>query len=262
MSNHRTSTQRQISITTDSVRADHARSAARATLASAGSLSLIDLYAFTQDAIHHLVDKICPSATQLRHHIVERVLDRIARRLCRRDAQQLQFSTVAAMESYLKRSIRTNLIDARRAAKLRAEVAPMIDGLGIATPVVEVLADPHAAAPGADMIDPAHHALLVRVLTKGVDELSTDARQALWLSLEGRTGPQIGAIMGRKPDSVRQLVSRSIRSLRTVVASELEAAGIPCTDIGLAHLRCLAELTAKRLGAQRTPCFTDLACLR
>jgi DNA-directed RNA polymerase specialized sigma24 family protein len=153
------------------------------------------------------------------------------------------------MESYLKQSIRTNLIDARRAAKLRAEAAPLIDDHGVATPMVDVLPDPHAPAPGADLIDPAHHELLVRVLTRGVDALSPDARQALWLSLEGHTAPQIGALMARTPESVRQLLSRGIRSLRSIVAAELDAAGIPLTDIGLPHLQRLAELTAKRLAA-------------
>lgn len=252
MSNHRTrrSPRRTMSLATDPVRADRARAAAQATLASAGSLSLLDLYAFAQDAVHHLVATICPAATQLHHHIVDRVLDRIAGRLRRQGArgeQGLQFATVPAMECYLKQSIRTNLIDARRAAKLRAEAAPMIDDHGVATPVVELLADPRAPAPGADMIDPAHHALLVRVLTRGVDLLSPDGRQALRLSLEGRTAPQIGAIMGRTPESVRQLLSRGIRSLRTIVTAELEAAGISIADIGFAHVQCLADLTAKRL---------------
>jgi DNA-directed RNA polymerase specialized sigma24 family protein len=196
-----------------------------------------------------MVVTICPSATQLRHHIIERVLDRLAGRLRREGGHGLQFATVPAMESYLKQSIRTNLIDARRAAKLRAEAAPLIDDHGVATPMVDVLPDPHAPAPGADLIDPAHHELLVRVLTRGVDALSPDARQALWLSLEGHTAPQIGALMGRTPESVRQLLSRGIRSLRSIVAAELDAAGIPLTDIGLPHLQRLAELTAKRLAA-------------
>jgi DNA-directed RNA polymerase specialized sigma24 family protein len=196
-----------------------------------------------------MVVTICPTATQLRHHIIERVLDRLAGRLRREGGQGLQFATVPAMESYLKQSIRTNLIDARRAAKLRAEAAPLIDDHGVATPMVDVLPDPHAPAPGADLIDPAHHELLVRVLTRGVDALSPDARQALWLSLEGHTAPQIGALMARTPESVRQLLSRGIRSLRSIVAAELDAAGIPLTDIGLPHLQRLAELTAKRLAA-------------
>ncbi|MBM4111283.1 MAG: hypothetical protein FJ254_08020 [Phycisphaerae bacterium] len=238
---------RSMSLATDSIRADRARAAAQDTLASAGSLSLLDLYMFAQDAVQHLVDTICPTATQLRHHIVERVLDRISGRLRRQGGQGLQFATVPAMESYLKRSIRTNLIDARRAAKLRAEAAPMIDAHGVATPVVDLLADPHAAAPGADMIEPAHHALLVSVLTRELGELSRDARQALGLSLEGHTAPQIGSIMGRRAESVRQLLSRGIRSLRTAVGTELEAAGIPMTDIGPLHLKLLAEVTAQRL---------------
>ncbi|MFM1882065.1 MAG: hypothetical protein RJA05_474 [Planctomycetota bacterium] len=242
-------TRPSMSVATDSVRIERARNMAQATLASAGSLNLLDLYTFAQDAVHHMVITICPTATQLRHHIIERVLDRLAGRLRREGGQGLQFATVPAMESYLKQSIRTNLIDARRAAKLRAEAAPLIDDHGVATPMVDVLPDPHAPAPGADLIDPAHHELLVRVLTRGVDALSPDARQALWLSLEGHTAPQIGALMARTPESVRQLLSRSIRSLRSIVAAELEAAGIPLTDIGLAHLQRLAELTAKRLAA-------------
>jgi DNA-directed RNA polymerase specialized sigma24 family protein len=238
-----------MSVATDSVRVERARSMAQATLASAGTLNLLDLYTFAQDAVHHMVVTICPTATQLRHHIIERVLDRLAGRLRREGGQGLQFATVPAMESYLKQSIRTNLIDARRAAKLRAEATPLIDDHGVATPMVDVLPDPHAPAPGADLIDPAHHELLVRVLTRGVDALSPDARQALWLSLEGHTAPQIGALMGRTPESVRQLLSRGIRSLRSIVAAELDAAGIPLTDIGLPHLQRLAELTAKRLAA-------------
>jgi DNA-directed RNA polymerase specialized sigma24 family protein len=238
-----------MSVATDSVRVERARSMAQATLDSAGSLNLLDLYTFAQDAVHHMVVTICPTATQLRHHIIERVLDRLAGRLRREGGQGLQFATVPAMESYLKQSIRTNLIDARRAAKLRAEAAPLVDDHGVATPMVDVLPDPHAPAPGADLIDPAHHELLVRVLTRGVDALSPDARQALWLSLEGHTAPQIGALMGRTPESVRQLLSRGIRSLRSIVAAELDAAGIPLTDIGLPHLQRLAELTAKRLAA-------------
>jgi len=245
-------TRPSMSVATDSVRVERARSMAQATLDSAGSLNLLDLYTFAQDAVHHMVVTICPTATQLRHHIIERVLDRLAGRLRREGGQSghgLQFATVPAMESYLKQSIRTNLIDARRAAKLRAEAAPLIDDHGVATPMVDVLPDPHAPAPGADLIDPAHHELLVRVLTRGVDALSPDARQALWLSLEGHTAPQIGALMGRTPESVRQLLSRGIRSLRSIVAAELDAAGIPLTDIGLPHLQRLAELTAKRLAA-------------
>lgn len=242
-------TRPSMSVATDSVRVERARSMAQATLDSAGSLNLLDLYTFAQDAVHHMVVTICPTATQLRHHIIERVLDRLAGRLRREGGQGLQFATVPAMESYLKQSIRTNLIDARRAAKLRAEAAPLIDDHGVATPMVDVLPDPHAPAPGADLIDPAHHELLVRVLTRGVDALSPDARQALWLSLEGHTAPQIGALMGRTPESVRQLLSRGIRSLRSIVAAELDAAGIPLTDIGLPHLQRLAELTAKRLAA-------------
>ena len=242
-------TRPSMSVATDSVRVERARSMAQATLASAGSLNLLDLYTFAQDAVHHMVVTICPTATQLRHHIIERVLDRLAGRLRREGGQGLQFATVPAMESYLKQSIRTNLIDARRAAKLRAEAAPLIDDHGVATPMVDVLPDPHAPAPGADLIDPAHHELLVRVLTRGVDALSPDARQALWLSLEGHTAPQIGALMGRTPESVRQLLSRGIRSLRSIVAAELDAAGIPLTDIGLPHLQRLAEITAKRLAA-------------
>lgn len=252
MSNHRTrrSPRRTMSLATDPVRADRARAAAQATLASTGSLNLLDLYAFAQDAVHHLVATICPAATQLHHHIVERVLDRLAGRLRRQGATgeaALQFATVPAMESYLKQSIRTNLIDARRAAKLRAEAAPMIDEHGVATPVVEVVHDPRVTAPSANMIDPVHHALLVRVLTRGVDLLSPDGRQALRLSLDGRTAPQIGAIMGRTPESVRQLLSRGIRSLRVTVTAELEAAGIPITDINNAHLQCLADLTTRHL---------------
>ena len=245
-------TRPSMSVATDSVRVERARSMAQATLDSAGSLNLLDLYTFAQDAVHHMVVTICPTATQLRHHIIERVLDRLAGRLRREGGQGghgLQFATVPAMESYLKQSIRTNLIDARRAAKLRAEAAPLVDDHGVATPMVDVLPDPHAPAPGADLIDPAHHELLVRVLTRGVDALSPDARQALWLSLEGHTAPQIGALMGRTPESVRQLLSRGIRSLRSIVAAELDAAGIPLTDIGLPHLQRLAELTAKRLAA-------------
>jgi DNA-directed RNA polymerase specialized sigma24 family protein len=242
-------TRPSMSVATDSVRVERARSMAQATLDSAGSLNLLDLYTFAQDAVHHMVVTICPTATQLRHHIIERVLDRLAGRLRREGGQGLQFATVPAMESYLKQSIRTNLIDARRAAKLRAEAAPLIDDHGVATPMVDVLPDPHAPAPGADLIDPAHHELLVRVLTRGVDALSPDARQALWLSLEGHTAPQIGALMARTPESVRQLLSRGIRSLRSIVAAELDAAGIPLTDIGLPHLQRLAELTAKRLAA-------------
>lgn len=242
-------TRPSMSVATDSVRVERARNMAQATLASAGSLNLLDLYTFAQDAVHHMVVTICPTATQLRHHIIERVLDRLAGRLRREGEQGLQFATVPAMESYLKQSIRTNLIDARRAAKLRAEAAPLIDDHGVATPMVDVLPDPHAPAPGTDLIDPAHHELLVRVLTRGVDALSPDARQALWLSLEGHTAPQIGALMGRTPESVRQLLSRGIRSLRSIVAAELDAAGIPLTDIGLPHLQRLAELTAKRLAA-------------
>ena len=242
-------TRPSMSVATDSVRIERARNMAQATLASAGSLNLLDLYTFAQDAVHHMVVTICPTATQLRHHIIERVLDRLAGRLRREGGQGLQFATVPAMESYLKQSIRTNLIDARRAAKLRAEAAPLVDDHGVATPMVDVLPDPHAPAPGADLIDPAHHELLVRVLTRGVDALSPDARQALWLSLEGHTAPQIGALMGRTPESVRQLLSRGIRSLRSIVAAELDAAGIPLTDIGLPHLQRLAELTAKRLAA-------------
>jgi DNA-directed RNA polymerase specialized sigma24 family protein len=248
-------TRPSMSVATDSVRIERARNMAQATLASAGSLNLLDLYTFAQDAVHHMVVTICPTATQLRHHIIERVLDRLAGRLRREGGQGghgghgLQFATVPAMESYLKQSIRTNLIDARRAAKLRAEAAPLVDDHGVATPMVDVLPDPHAPAPGADLIDPAHHELLVRVLTRGVDALSPDARQALWLSLEGHTAPQIGALMARTPESVRQLLSRGIRSLRSIVAAELDAAGIPLTDIGLPHLQRLAELTAKRLAA-------------
>lgn len=242
-------TRPSMSVATDSVRVERARSMAQATLDSAGSLNLLDLYTFAQDAVHHMVVTICPTATQLRHHIIERVLDRLAGRLRREGGQGLQFATVPAMESYLKQSIRTNLIDARRAAKLRAEAAPLVDDHGVATPMVDVLPDPHAPAPGADLIDPAHHELLVRVLTRGVDALSPDARQALWLSLEGHTAPQIGALMARTPESVRQLLSRGIRSLRSIVAAELDAAGIPLTDIGLPHLQRLAELTAKRLAA-------------
>lgn len=242
-------TRPSMSVATDSVRVERARSMAQATLDSAGSLNLLDLYTFAQDAVHHMVVTICPTATQLRHHIIERVLDRLAGRLRREGGQGLQFATVPAMESYLKQSIRTNLIDARRAAKLRAEAAPLVDDHGVATPMVDVLPDPHAPAPGADLIDPAHHELLVRVLTRGVDALSPDARQALWLSLEGHTAPQIGALMGRTPESVRQLLSRGIRSLRSIVAAELDAAGIPLTDIGLPHLQRLAEITAKRLAA-------------
>lgn len=249
MSNHRTrrSPRRTMSLANESIRADRARSVALATLASTGSLSLLDLYTFAQEAVHHLVVISCPTATQLRHHIVERVLDRLARSLHRKGERGLQFATVPAMESYLKQSIRTNLIDARRASKLRAEAAPMIDEHGVATPVVEVVPDPRITASGANMIDPVHHALLVRVLTQGVDLLSPDGRQALRLSLDGRTAPQIGAIMGRTPESVRQLLSRGIRSLRVIVTAELEAAGIPITDINSAHLQCLADLTAKRL---------------
>jgi len=249
MSNHRTrrTARRSMSLATDSIRADRARTAAQASLASAGSLSLLDLYTFAQEAVHHMVVLSCPTATQLRHHIVERVLDRIAGRLRRDGEQGLRFATVPAMESYLKQSIRTNLIDARRAAKLRAEAAPMIDDQGTAIPVVEILPDPRTAAPGANMIDPAHHVLLVRVLTRGIDLLSPDCRQALSLSLDGRAAPQIGTIMGRTPESVRQLLSRGIRSLRTIVTAELEAASIPVADINFAHLQCLAELTAKRL---------------
>jgi DNA-directed RNA polymerase specialized sigma24 family protein len=271
MSNHRThrSPRRTMSLASDSIRADRARSAAHATLASAGSLSLLDLYIFAQDAVHHMVVTICPTATHLRHLIVDRVLDRLAGRLRRQHeaalqagpdgsptaGQQagrehgLQFATVPAMEAYLKQTIGTNLIDARRASKLRAEAAPMIDEHGVATPLVDVVPDPHATAPGADMIDPVHHALLVRALKYGIDLLSTDGRQALSLSLKGRTAPQIGTIMGRTPESVRQLLSRGTRSLRTIVTAELESAGIPITDINAAHLHCLAELTAKRLAA-------------
>lgn len=251
MPNHRTdrTARRQLPLASDSFRAEQARTRAQATLESAGTLNLLDLYGFAQDAIHQLVVMACPIATDLRQRIVERALDRIASRLRRRGAHGLQFATVPAMESYLKRTIRTNLIDARRASILRAEAAPMIDEQGVATPVVELLADPAARAPGADMIDPAHHALLSRVLAQGLDALSPDARQALWLSLQGNSAPQIGAIMGRTPESVRQLLSRGIRSLRTTVAAELEAAGIPMTDIGFTHLQRLAELTARRLAA-------------
>ncbi len=249
MSNHRTrrNQRRQMSLTTDSIRVEQARSLALSALASAGSLNVLDLYRFAQDAVHHLVVTACPAATALRQHIVDRVLDRIASRLHRHGAGSLQFDTVPSMECYLKRTIRTNLIDARRASKLRAEAAPMIDGDGVATPVVELLADPQARAAGADMIDPAHHAVLVRVLTQGVDSLSSDARQALSLSLQGCTAPEIGEAMGRTADSVRQLLSRGIRSLRTAVTDELEAAGIPLTDIGFAHLQRLAELTSAHL---------------
>lgn len=251
MSNHRNgrSPRHSMSLATDSVRADRARSAAHATLASVGSLSLLDLYTFAQDAVHHMVVTACPTATHLRHHIVDRVLDRIAGCLRRRGEQGLQFASVPAMESYLKQSIRTNLIDARRASKIRAEAAPMVDDHGTITPVVEVLPDPRATAPGASMIDPAHHTLLVRALTRGIELLSPDCRQALHHSLQGYTAPQIGAIMGRTPESVRQLLSRGIRSLRTLVTSDLEAGGIPIADINFAHLQCLAELTAKRLAA-------------
>ncbi len=289
MSNHRIrrNARRTMSLASDSIRADRARSAAHATLASAGSLSLLDLYTFAQDAVHHMVVTICPTATHLRHHIVDRVLDRLAGRLRRQHEAALQanpdrglggglgdglgggvggdldggpkagrkaslehglqFATVPAMEAYLKQTIRTNLIDARRASRLRAEAAPMIDEHGVATPVVEVVPDPRATAAGADLIDPAHHALLVRVLERGIELLSPDCRQALQLSLQGHAGPRIGIIMGRTPESVRQLLSRGIRSLRTIVTAELESAGIPITDINFAHLHCLAELTAKRL---------------
>lgn len=249
MSNHRTRRpqRRQMSLATESVRADQARTLAQKTLATAGALNLLDLYGFAQDAVHHMVIVACPAATELRQHIVERVLDRIASRLRRRGANGVQFATVPAMESYLKRTIRTNLIDARRAARLRAEAAPLVDQSGTVTPMVDVVADPHARVPGADMIDPVHHRLLARVILQGLNALSSDARQALRLMLEGRSAPQIGEIMGRTPESVRQLLSRGIRSLRTMVTNELEAAGIPLTDIGLAHLQRLAQLTTAHL---------------
>ena len=57
MSNHRTrrSPRRTMSLANESIRADRARSVALATLASTGSLSLLDLYTFAQEAVH-LVD--------------------------------------------------------------------------------------------------------------------------------------------------------------------------------------------------------------
>lgn len=240
-------TRRSISLASDSTRIEHARSLAQSTLAAAGSLSLFDLYAFAQDAVHHLVVLACPSATDLRQHIVERVLDRITSRLTRHGPGQLSFASVQLMEGYLKRTIRTNLIDARRARAIRAEAAPMVDGDGTVTPVVEVLADPSVGTPGSDMIDPAQHALLVRVLNQGLGALSPDARQALHLSLQDLTAPEIGEAMGRTAESVRQLLSRGIRSLHAAVTEELEQAGIPATDIGSAQLQRLAELTVKRL---------------
>ena len=110
-----------------------------------------------------------------------------------------------AFTPWLFRIAHNEVIDRHRRRRVRADLP-----LAAAADRADPRPLPDEAAADAD----AHDRLLALL-----DALSEDQRQVLKLRLAGLTGTEIAAVLGKRHDAVRQLQSRALERLRTLVAA-------------------------------------------
>ncbi len=245
-----------------------ARNHAQVVLDRQGYLSSNDLYEFAQTALPVLVAAMGKGSSQLHDETIERALDRLAKRVCAPAGTgadgghalsveggapagggmvSKRFLSVVSMEAYLKATIATNAVDAKRSRKVRREVSPQRGRDGQLVDVVQLVADPHAATGDAThVLEPVHQAIARGALRRALAALSPDASRVLALYMDGLSAPEIAERLGVTPAAVRQRQSRANRALCRAVFEAFDAQGVPIADLSLADLAELSPWLAAR----------------